>query len=404
MEKTILCLSYLNGQFKAMAVHKGTVVGTWERSGMLEDFADFSTVLTEAIDKTKYQGTNVALVLAHPRLTQQLVEVPPVKGWNLERYIQRRVVQLKTFEGEASWSYQPTLPTKNARALLLHIFPKALLNELVQGCQQAGLRLIKILPTTSILHSQLMQLPLAEDEIALLAAETGGTTTVVIGRKDGQTYLGRSLSNSWNHHPERVVRDLNRTILYVKQQFGATVNSLWLFGDGSQVHVPVMQSLVRTPVKPSPVEPTPFYWNEHALKLPFKEDSNLISTEVQQAPQRRMLFRVIALVVMFLMLASLATAALVERLVRNNHKTIAELRPKIVRLSERKRDLEQRHADLMEKKTFVNVVHEQKTPPVPGWFLAYLSEVFPEALVLTHMQVIREDEQWLVERRGAVET
>src|SRR4029453_9450791 len=103
-----------------MGVNKGTVVGTWERSGVQEDFTDFSTVLTEAVDKTRYVGSNVALVLAHPRLTQQLVEVPPVKGWNLERYIQRRVTQLKTFEAEASWSYQPTLPTKNAKALLLH--------------------------------------------------------------------------------------------------------------------------------------------------------------------------------------------------------------------------------------------------------------------------------------------
>jgi hypothetical protein len=403
MEKTILCLSYLNGQFKAMAVHKGTVVGTWERSGVQEDFTDFSTVLTEAVDKTRYVGSNVALVLAHPRLTQQLVEVPPVKGWNLERYIQRRVTQLKTFEAEASWSYQPTLPTKNAKALLLHILPKPLLNELVQGCQEAGLRLLKILPTTSILHSQLMQLPLEKDEIALLAAETNGTTTVVIGRNDGQIYLGRTLSNSWNHHPERVVLDLNRTILYVKQQFGATVNSLWLFGAGSHVHVPVMQSLVRTPVKASPVEATPFYWNENALKLPFKEDSNLISAEVQQAPKRRLLFQVIAFVVVFLALASLATAAFVERLVRNNTRTIAEMKPKITRLAERKRDLEHRYTDLMEKKKFVKTVNDQRIPPVPGWFLAYLGEVIPEELLLTHMQVKREDDQWAVQLAGALQ-
>ena len=42
--------------------------------------------------------------------------------------------------------------------------------------------------------------------MALLAAETGGTTTIVIGRKDGQIYLGRTLSSSWNVHPDQIGR------------------------------------------------------------------------------------------------------------------------------------------------------------------------------------------------------
>jgi len=48
-------------------------------------------------------------------------------------------------------------------------------------------------------------------------------------------------------------------------------------------------------------------------------------------------------------------------------------------------------------------VNDQRIPPVPGWFLAYLSEVFPEELLLTHLQVKRADDQWAVQLAGGLQ-
>ena len=66
------------------------------------------------------------------RLTfaQQLVESPPIKGRNLKLFLQSRVKQLKPFPSDAAWSYQPTLPTRNAQAMLLHLLPSELLAQL----------------------------------------------------------------------------------------------------------------------------------------------------------------------------------------------------------------------------------------------------------------------------------
>src|SRR5262245_30106554 len=120
MSETILSLSLLSNQLKAVAVQRGTVVGAWQRPATVEGFTDFSSVVREAASETHYAGDAVSVVLAHARLTQQLVETPPVKGWNLRWFLERRVKQLKTFNTEAAWSYQSTVPTKNANALVLH--------------------------------------------------------------------------------------------------------------------------------------------------------------------------------------------------------------------------------------------------------------------------------------------
>src|SRR6266511_559842 len=299
MTGTILSLSVLNERFSATAVHRGSVVNNWERPEPLTDFADFSFALRDAVKQTGYAGPQATVVVAHARLAQQLVEAPLIKGRGVKSFLQGRVKQLKPFPAEAAWSYQPTLPTRNAQAMLVHFFPKELLDQLVQACEQAELKLARVIPASAILQQQLPALPLEPNEVALLAAETGGTTTVVVGRKDGQICLGRTLSNSWNTHPERVNVDLNRTILYVKQQFGVTVGSIWLFGAGAQSQLGPIRTTLRLPVQFSPVQAGPYYWNHQALKVPADDTNNLISTEQLEAPRRRVFLKAISAIVGF---------------------------------------------------------------------------------------------------------
>src|SRR5437667_702351 len=135
MSETVLTLSLLNERLSATAVHRDEVAGTWQRAEPVADLADFASVLREAVQQTGYTGTAVTVVLAHQRLAQQLVESPPVKGRNLKYFLQNRAKQLKPFPSEAAWSYQPTLPTRNAQAMLLHLLRRELLDQLVQGCQ-----------------------------------------------------------------------------------------------------------------------------------------------------------------------------------------------------------------------------------------------------------------------------
>src|SRR5262245_26194315 len=165
MEKSLLCLSWLNGQVKAVAGDRGSIVGTWERPTLVVDFTDFTSVLAEAQEKIRAgsapRGTGavpppipgltsrakqVAIVLVHPRLSHQVVEVPSVKGRPLERVLERHVQRLKTFEGEGVWSTQSAMPTKNSNALLLHIFPQALVDQLTAASGKVGLQLVRLIP------------------------------------------------------------------------------------------------------------------------------------------------------------------------------------------------------------------------------------------------------------------
>jgi hypothetical protein len=403
MDKNILCLSWFNGQVKALAVQNGVVQKTWERPGIAEDLSNFVQVLKEAVAATSYDGSDVAIVLSHPRLTHQLVETPPLRGWNLKNFLDRQARQLKTFTSDPVMSYQPALPTKNAKAVLLHLFPKPFLDQLVTACEQADLRLKKVIPATAILNNQLRELPLGDNEVALLAAETGGTTTAVIGRKNGGIYIGRTLNSSWNVYPDRVNVDLNRTLLYVKQQFGAPVDSLWLFGDGAGNHADAMRNLIKTPIQISPIAYNPFYWCEQTARIPFGDTNNLISSEQQQAPKRRVMIRVTAIIIAVLAISSLGVAAAFHVLASDRVKTYQSLQPRVEKLQTRQEQLLQREKDLDQQKRFVTQISDEAVPAVPGWFLGYLGDAVPDELFLNRLQFKRENDLWVFEMTGTLQ-
>lgn len=401
MKSTLLSLSWLNGQLKALSVQRGSTAVAWERPGLVVDFSGLAPLLTEAVEKTHAEAKEVGMVLAHPRLSHQVVEVPPTKGGKLDRFLKRRVEQLKTFEGAAAWTSQPAMPIKNSNALLLHVFPQSLVDQLAGECVQADLQLIRLLPTTAVLSSQLKELPLEKDELALLAAETGSTTTVVIGRGDGRVCLGRVLRSRWNQSLDALAVDLTRTIGFAEQESGLVVSSVWLFGTGAQAQATALQPLVRLPVKVSPVECTPFYWAEQAARLPEKNDGNLISRELREAPQRRRLMTMTGLILLILLATSLATAGYCELRRQAEKQTIEKEDADLSRLQGQKVDLQQRVAEWERKKDFVRIVTDEKPPPIPVWFLGYLSEAVPSELVLTELRIVRTNDVWAVGLSGA---
>jgi hypothetical protein len=402
-DRTILCLSYLNGQFKAMALHRGVPAGKWERPEPLDSFENFSAIIEEAVRETGFRGSQASLILAHPRLTHQFLETPPAKGAALERYARRRADQLKPFEAQAAVSFQPTLPPKRGQGLLLHLFPRPFVEQLFKGCEEAGLHLVQVFPIPAVLMNQLRHLPLEGEEVALLAAETAGSTTVLIGRKDGQVLLGRSLTSSWNSNPDRVVVDLHRTILYVEQQFGAAVNRVWLFGAGAAEHVAVMQPMVKVPVQVSPVPSNPFYWIYQGQKLAPDNPNNLVGQDLRNAPQRKLFMRTTALLVAALLVVALLVSGYIEMMVRSQKSALQELKPKAVQLQDQRKEWQVRYDSLGKQQEWIRLVTERKAPPVPAWFLTYLGEIFPEQLVLTHLQVKRVDDFWAVQLGGTAQ-
>jgi hypothetical protein len=398
---TSLSVSWLNGQFKAVAVHRGSVEATWERAGVTEGAEHFDAFIREAVHETGYRGQTVVLVLAHQRLVQQLVDLPPIKGKKLQKVIQRQAKQQKMFPGDASWASEACPPGKAGQRMVLHLLPRQLVNHLVQGCKRNGLRLVAVIPPSAVLHQQFAHLGLENDEVGLLAAETGGSTTLCAGGNDGRILLARTLPGSWNEDAQHLAVDLNRTALFISQQYSAPINrGLWIFGPGAEEKVETIQRHVQLPVEVSPVNDEPFYWATEALKLRLDAVPNLVSRDLREEPQRRVFATVVAVITALMIVASLLASSYFFAQARQDASNIQAMARDAARLRATKAELEALDHELSRKKQVIKLILGDRPPPTPAWFLAYLGDTVPPELVVTNLHIVREEDYYKVQVAG----
>ncbi len=399
---TTLSVSWLPGRIEAVAITRGEASGHWEKVASSDDTSAFGELLLEAVGGTGFRGSTVHLLLAHPRLTHQLVETPPARGAALQALVRRQVERLKGFEGSPAWSYQPALPTKNSHGVLVHLFPWNLLGHLIQGAQRAGLHLVSVVPFTAVLHAQVGRLPLKRDDVALVLAGTGAMVTMVVARQDGGMLLARSVDAARAKGADGLSVELNRTLIFVAQQFGTNVGSLWLCGVDAAAHLAELRGNVQVPVQIGPEEYRPFYWSEEAARLSLEQEPNLISSEQRRAPQRQVLLRITVVSTLLLVIAAIAATAFFQVMARREQGNIRELQHRLAALQNQHQDLQRVHERVERQELLSRTVVDDRPIPVPVWFLAYLSEVTPPELCITNLSVARNDSHWEVRMEGVL--
>lgn len=391
-----LSVSWLGKTFRAVALHRGQVQARWEAPEPVEGTHHFADLLQRAVAATGYAGESVSLVLSHPRLAHQLVEVPPARGQELSRLLDRAAQQQSgpLFTTKAAWSAQPAESVKGTPRFLLNLFPKPLLDELLVGARKANLFLTAVLPPTAVLHNQLQELPAQENDVVMLAADTGGTTTVLVGHSDGRVLLARALPGNWNDALPALALDLRRTMLFVNQQHSVDVQALFLFGPNAAERAADLQAQVGLPTRPSPAEIGTDYWATEALRVHAALAQNFISREQQMAPQRRKFAWVVGAATGLAALACLAVAAQLHRMRSAELKNVAGLRSQATQLEVRHRELQEAQAEVARHRDLISLVATNRPPPVAALALGYLSEAVPAELVVTNFLVRQEERGW----------
>ena len=260
MAKSILGVSWLNGSFKAVAFRGGVAAGTWTCPLRVEKLEELKAVLSQAVTETRFMGNEVVFVLEHRSLIYHLQETPPAKRRVVRQLLDRAVVQNKFFEEPAVWGSQPAPSAKGRLRHVLNIIPRSLLDGLTAACRELELELRGVFPATAVLSGQLDKLSGdSSTDTVLLAADLAGVLCLMVGGSDGQILFSRLVVGLSLANRERVEQEINRTLLYSQQQFGVSVNRLWVFGDGAQKLLEVLPARDALSVGASPVAEDEFY-------------------------------------------------------------------------------------------------------------------------------------------------
>lgn len=387
-----LAIAWIHGSFTVASYRKGQLVTSWEADEAVDDLEAFGRQLDQSLAQMRLKGNDTILLLAHDRFAHQTEACPPFSETATRNYLRGRVERFEADHGPVLSVSQPVAQIRNEAQHLLHLLPRDLYHEIHQTLLARHLDLTQIVPVAVPMQLEIGHLMAADQPALLMAIKMGDSTAVVACRDDGEILLTRTTRGAWSDDPTRVAVEVNRSLLYAKQQHNVSIDRIVLAGQGAESARAEIESKCGEGKQLIVDSSDPLRWMSLVARLPQHHPVNLVA-DYLRIKRRNRFFRRLILATCWLLLIvggidtwSRETVwnteqARLEHLSANESVMEAEFERLILRNEKAEQD-----------QAFIRQVVEERLPPVPDRFLSYLASILPDDILLTAFSVTWNEE------------
>lgn len=395
--KHVLGVSWLNGQVEAVHAEGTRVLGTWASPGRVDSTQALAQTLAEACRVTGFRGRSVRIVLDHRSLLFHVQELPPARGKVLHQLLDRQVIQNHFFEEQAAWVSIRIRPAKERQRQLLALIPASVLAGIERACEANDLELTGLFPVASLLAPFLSRGTVPPTEPALIVAELAGTHSLIVGLGNGELLFARSVTDGSESAVERLNQEINRTIHYARQQFGVSVNRVFMLEREGTDAIGQRLNLDGVRVERLPETLAPGLYARWVSAVEGRGLLNLAIRPGESAPWVPM--------AMAAGLAATLTAAITFSAVteRRIHSRLDQATQQIHQLEQEEARLatqEKRSREFARKTALLQSLPASGQRGIASLFARHVAELMPPAMRITRLEVARGTDGWTVRLDG----
>ncbi len=400
-----LGLAWLHGSFQAAVFRRQTLTASWACPSAVGTLEEFEAAFDEAVRTLGFAGEEVFLILAHEHFVHQLEQAPGFSESASRAYLRGRVERYEKEKEPVLWVSQRTVSTRQEATFVLHLLPSAFYGRINSVLLARRFDLTRVLPVSVPLQLVIEALGTPGKSPVLVAAETGAATTVLAARGDGQMLFCRTLLARWEADPARLGVEVNRSMLYAKQQFGAVIDLAWLLGKAGEPVRLEVQARCGAGKEVTVRASAPVDWLQAVARLTPRHPVNLVAGYLGRKRRQQFARRVLVagcwlgFTLMALDLWSRASSWSAER------QRLAALRAAESTMEETRQRIEARNQQAETRRVFIQQVSDDRLPPVPGRLLALVASALPSTASLTEFSVKHDaaSGSWLFRFDGQIE-
>ncbi|MBI4667060.1 MAG: hypothetical protein HY751_11705 [Nitrospinae bacterium] len=404
MKLNILGVSLFNGQFRAATYHRGEQTGYWELPDPVTDQHSLGRAITQAVSALSYKGIYISFVMEDEAMDHLFIQAPELSAKDLKIFLARKVVQEKP-GANLLHSYTKAKSPKGGLAILAYTLEKDFLTGLLFACEELKLTPLQIYPIGPVMARQLTKLKMEPNEMVGLVTATADKLALVVGKADGSVLFERFLDYDESEGADlaRTGRELNRSILFAKQQFGAAADRVLFFGDFTADFIEQVSAQIDVPSQPAQVEMHKGFWIGEALRIPPHNESNLVPRDVQRRPMRAKMLKATAAMVVGIWIVCLGAMGFIEYMIVASKKTLGQARLMAAGADEEEKVWRARVGEYLDQKNSLALFNQSRIHPAPGWIASHMGVTTPEGLALTKLVVEMENGGWSVKIEGVTE-
>lgn len=391
-------ISWIYDKFVFCEFSHNKCVSTWLAPEPVRDVKDFASSLKAMkVANNIKRYSSLTLVYKSELQTHAFLEMPPMSKKDAQHYLSRNVEKEKTFDAEAIWSYRSALKGRLSKGALLNFMPKDVFNEIVNACEKAKFDLGKLLPFTEIIGQRVAKIPTKENEIIVVVVLIINYVEIVVTDERGDVFFVRDLHIQWDvNNLDRLQRDIERTLLYTKQQ-NAHASQIILMGANCIEVATLLKHKFSIPVNADPVSMDDNFWVNTALAISDRSSSNFIGQSIITSLMRR------ASIGVGVCAATASVAiAITTALVMNNMRLEGneQLLHQVNTLENKLSELRVQYSDMSEEQQTIDVLLETNDP-IPVLFLYDLGNLVPDTMVLSKAEMALREGKWEFTLEGA---
>lgn len=397
MRKQLLGITWLHGRFHAVNLAAGPTGAGWLSPKPVNTPDEFAAALVDAVRETGFHGQKVLLVIDHRNLLFHVQEAPPAKGKVLKKILQRLVAQNQFFDEPAAHAHVELPAAKGLHRHLLALLPQSLLDSLNTACADQGLRLDALWPAAAVIAPRLGRLPAPASEVVVLATPSGDSMNLLLGRSDGKLLFSRTVALGGTSHVERATQEINRTLHYAQQQFGAQVNLLFVSGHESfeALKAAPFRAGLKIAEAPESGEGT------QLLRLATALSTRAPLNFARDTGSRAVTLRTLAAAgIAAAFVASIATTVLVETKVHAREQAARAAQQKLQRESDSLDSAVSKQRESRSLRGLMTMIGSTNDPPVIELFARHLPTLIPPSMRLTELTIEESLVGWTATIRG----
>ncbi|MDQ8203039.1 hypothetical protein [Pelagicoccus sp. SDUM812003] len=373
-EKDTLAVAWIRSRFECAAVRKGSVVSELLVHDDCLTSDRFEEQLDRAVETFHFIGTKAELLIDGGLLESNTVTLPPASTRQQQAFIREKVKRFQLDQGSLIWESQRIAASKAGQRTLIHSISKQAFSELEAQFDRRGLALKKALPFTGTAGKPFKDITTPSDSASIILAPVGSTYKILAVDHAGDLQFARDLNKENGTNPQRVAVEINRCILFTRQQFGKPVSQIVTVGLQAARFKTVIRNQLQGEIPIIHRKTTKTLWldqlaNSHAF--------NLAHESVMQDRKRRLRKILSTCVCLILGASMLGYAYQVEDQLKSTRQQLTRLADKESEMMAVVEAAEQRDQMAAQLQAFLQETTGFDRPPIERAFLAFLSNELP---------------------------
>ena len=219
---------WIGAELEFSIIRKGGVLFSRHAERRATEVEGFVELLKEFIDALSFKGKNLS-ILSDNNVVKTLTEtLPPVSKSEQKQYVREKIRRLEQDTGPILWDAEAIESAPSAQRTLLHTVSKVALDKLVDSVSQLGIHLERLVPLSTVANLHLFIRSDIKNTPSIVSTTIAGSRKLLASNDSGELIFTRGLSSEVSANDHKSSIEINRCLLFAKQQYGFEIAKLEL--------------------------------------------------------------------------------------------------------------------------------------------------------------------------------